>query len=190
MPETVEYVSQLDDIVAEPFQYGTNFVLKEKIKGIAKTGASVAWSGAFSAMSIPVLGSLPALVAAASTKRHISKLEALAKNDSAYPCTCDMCAQSIAYVINQKKWKLGRSIAGVVPVVGTLEAARAKIYGAFKKNAGQKRLECAVLLWHVGRDYCKKARMVVLELLGEARGQQALKDPNGYVVIAEKLRST
>lgn len=192
---TQAYATLIDDEPTPGFDLASNAVLKAKVIGTLKSVASTGWGIGFSLASIPVVGSLPALVSAVKTRNHIVELEKLRDHDLPHRCTCENCTNLIEYAITQKQWKLGKKVVSVIPVAGTVAAVGSKARWLYKwgtDTLGKARWTAAVALWHSGKDIgCPKAKAVVIELLGsQKKANDAFLAATGYELIAKKLASS
>jgi hypothetical protein len=191
MPGDYDPLFDADPVRA--FDPDSKFVHREKVKGTLKTVAATGWGLGFSVAHIPVVGSLPAIASGVKTAGHIRNLQTIRTN-LAHECICNGCDRLIEYAITQKEWKLGKKVASVVPVVGTVVAVGSKLRAAQKwktDSLGRARSTAAVMLWHSAREGCQMAQAVLSELLGgPGRAEEARRDANGYQTIFKKLAST
>lgn len=188
-----KYETLIDDSPVGRFHEATkDEKRKEMVLRYAKSMASQAWSMAFSAAHVPIVGSAFAIGSSVKSIRHAQRLNAI--QNGKYECTCGVCATMIPYIVKQKREKAAKKIASAVPGVSYVVAAGSKVRFVYKKakgTQGQDRLHSAVILWDTARNTCQKAKAIVYELFGgQEKGLKVLMSPTGYEDIARKLQST
>ena len=170
-------------------------VTKRAMKQIAMKGLKL-----LTGNMADVVASIPAIM---STSSHLACLNALLETET-YECVCrdgegQNCKAIIRYIIDQKSKKLGRTGAGLIPVVGTLQAVGSKARAAYKfihGTLGQTRGYMAYDL-HKKMKTCSLAQAVAAELLGSVYLPNCwlkaftVRDwDEGWTVLQDKMEST
>jgi hypothetical protein len=177
--------------------------LKFLVASYAKTGVKTAAASAVNHFTFNVLGAIFEAPALVKTYRHLDQLEDIQKNNTNYPCRCQVadgdgvtCSNILEYTIEQKQKKKKRRFIGAVPVIGTLESLRAGFHAATKSNRGGQREMYAKML-HMKARNCPKGQATVAELLGNYRYQDSWEAmfslcdwEEGWKVLKEKMAST
>ena len=190
-----DYVMLMEENGDLTFQFqkeATARIVAEYVKKVGKVGTTILDKQ----IGVPLLGTATGLVASIKTGNHIKKLKAMeptVHND----CTCGDCDGYLSYALQKKKMKLGKTIVGMIPIVGTVSTVGHMGKGAvkgIKGKKGQHRLNVAIGLWHAMRDSdggygCPSAKLIVTELCGHDQMEKIKVTASGYNQIVKKLAS-
>ncbi|MEO0443466.1 MAG: hypothetical protein AAFZ92_06965 [Pseudomonadota bacterium] len=194
-----EYGELYDDNIAfERFNPQSRELLKAQVRKRSKTAGGLSLSIATTAASIPVIGSIPTLLAAYSTHGHINRLEKMKLQNLSCCCSENFitCEQILDYAIAQKTKKKRRALTKAVPVVGMMQTVYEKVHHYTKSDVGETRtLFATYLMLKVrggdGLGSCQLAKAIACELLSCTYNKLTTKldSQEAIQILAYKLAS-